>query len=58
VPAAEVARIGAAAEHLIHERPAFESRIRELRGQYVFAFGRSSEIGARHIREIAGRSRG
>jgi len=35
--------------NLIANREAYKKRIAELRGQYVYAFGHSSEVGARHI---------
>lgn len=58
LPADEIPSIAQAVEHLIRDRSGFEARIRELRAQCVFAFGRSSEIGARHIHEIASHSQG
>jgi YidC/Oxa1 family membrane protein insertase len=50
----EIPNIAKTIDQLIRDRPTFKSRILELRREYVFAFGRSSEIGARHIVEMAG----
>ena len=37
------------------DRMKYKKRIRKLRKRYVFAFGRSSEIGAKHIIDVANR---
>jgi YidC/Oxa1 family membrane protein insertase len=38
---------------LVANRASFQKRIQELRSRHVYAFGHSSEIGARHITELA-----
>ncbi|MBC8390985.1 MAG: hypothetical protein H8E17_00245 [Deltaproteobacteria bacterium] len=42
-------------EKLLADRMKYKKCIKELRKQYIFAFGRSSEIGAKHIVDLANR---
>jgi YidC/Oxa1 family membrane protein insertase len=49
----ELPAVAAAVTRLIAERATRATRLQALRNEYLFAFGRSSEIGAQHILEIA-----
>ncbi len=40
-------------DQLITEQALYKERIANLRSQYVYAFGRSAEVGARHILSVA-----
>ena len=42
-------------EKLMADRMKYKKCIKKLRKQYIFAFGRSSEIGAKHIVDLANR---
>ncbi len=55
-PATEIANIHKPVEQLIRDRSVYQARIADLRSKYVYAFGRSSEIGARHILAMAGKN--
>ncbi len=52
VPVEEIPTIHERVNRLIEERSSYKARIAELRSQNLFAFGRSSEIGARHILNV------
>jgi YidC/Oxa1 family membrane protein insertase len=45
----DIARIGATIDRLVMERDDYRRHLTALRSRHVFAWGRSSEIGARHI---------
>jgi YidC/Oxa1 family membrane protein insertase len=52
VPADEVGSVTRVIDRLISERLIYQKRIVALRNEYVYEFGRSSEIGARHIYKL------
>jgi hypothetical protein len=45
----EIDQVPRTIERLKTERPSFEKQIADIRKEYVYAFGHSSEIGAEHI---------
>ena len=51
-PPSDIARIDQAIDRLINEREQYRDRIVALRAENIFHFGRSSEIGARHILDV------
>ena len=51
-PPSEIAHIDQAISHLIREREQYRERIVDLRSKNIFHFGRSSELGARHILDV------
>lgn len=52
VPAEELGSVTRVVDRLISERLIYQKRIAALRDKYVYEFGRSSEIGARHIYDL------
>jgi YidC/Oxa1 family membrane protein insertase len=53
VPPEELEDVPRAISNLMLNREAYRKRIIELRKQYVYAFGHSSEIGAKYIIDIS-----
>ena len=45
----EIDQVPRIIERLKTERPSFEKRIADIRSEYVYAFGHSSDVGAEHI---------
>jgi YidC/Oxa1 family membrane protein insertase len=54
----DIPRIGATIDRLVMERDDYRRRLAALRSRHVFAWGRSSEIGARHIMHLLGAAGG
>jgi YidC/Oxa1 family membrane protein insertase len=50
----DIPRIGATIDRLVMERDGYRRRLATLRSRHVFGWGRSSEIGARHIMHLLG----
>jgi hypothetical protein len=55
---ADIPRIGATIDRLVMERDDYRRRLAALRSRHVFGWGRSSEIGARHIMHLLGAAGG
>lgn len=55
-PTSEIPNIDQAIDRLIRERDQYRDQIKELREKNLFCFGRSGEVGARHILDVVGRT--
>jgi YidC/Oxa1 family membrane protein insertase len=53
---ADIPQIDRAIDQLMRGRAEYRERIRELREKSVYCFGRSGEVGARHILEVVNRA--
>ncbi len=50
----DVKNIGIVIREMLGEQEAWKDRLVELRSEYVFNFGKSSEVGANYIRKLLG----
>ena len=52
----DVSRIGHTVEQLIEQGGSYRERIRQCRSKYVYHFGSSATVGARHVLELCGKA--